>query len=100
MDQLLYRMNTMGFLVAGLSFWRFWRKSADGLFAAFGAAFLLFALDQLFHRDQVRFQQRLAVPLSSGRLWFVDRSRSWEKSQMRPRLRAYFRHIAACILPA
>jgi len=49
MNQFLYGMNTMGFLVAGLFFWRFWRKSGDGLFAAFSAAFLLFALDQLFH---------------------------------------------------
>jgi len=49
MNQFLYGMNTMGFLVAGLFFWRFWRKSADGLFLAFAAAFLLFALDQFFH---------------------------------------------------
>jgi hypothetical protein len=39
----------MGFLVAGLFFWRFWRKSADALFAAFAAAFVLFAVDQFFH---------------------------------------------------
>ncbi len=49
MNQFLYGMNTMGFLIAGLFFWRFWRKSADVLFVAFSAAFLLFALDQLFH---------------------------------------------------
>jgi hypothetical protein len=49
MNQFLYGMNTMGFLVAAVFFWRFWRKSADGLFAAFSAAFLLFALDQLCH---------------------------------------------------
>jgi hypothetical protein len=39
----------MGFLVAGLFFWRFWRKSADSLFIAFSAAFFLFAFDQFFH---------------------------------------------------
>lgn len=49
MNQFLYGMNTMGFLIAGLFFWRFWHKSADVLFAAFSAAFALFALDQLFH---------------------------------------------------
>ena len=49
MQQFLYGMNTMGFLVAGLFFWRFWRKSGDVLFAAFSAAFILFALDQAFH---------------------------------------------------
>ncbi|HEX4043930.1 MAG TPA: DUF5985 family protein [Xanthobacteraceae bacterium] len=49
MSQFLYGMNTMGFLTAGLFFWRFWQKSADALFVAFAAAFLLFALDQFFH---------------------------------------------------
>lgn len=49
MTQFLYGMNSMGFLVAGLFFWRFWRKSADTLFVAFSVAFLLFALDQFFH---------------------------------------------------
>jgi hypothetical protein len=37
---------TMGFLVAGLFFVRFWRRTHDGLFAAFAAAFVLFALNQ------------------------------------------------------
>ncbi|MFZ3357269.1 MAG: DUF5985 family protein [Xanthobacteraceae bacterium] len=49
MIQFIYGMNTMGFLAAGLFFWRFWQKSADGLFVAFSAAFLLFALDQFVH---------------------------------------------------
>ena len=49
MEQFIYGMNTMGFLIAGLFFWRFWQKTADALFIAFSAAFLLFALDQLFH---------------------------------------------------
>lgn len=37
---------TMGFLVAGVSFFRFWRRTGDGLFAAFGSAFVLLALNQ------------------------------------------------------
>jgi Family of unknown function (DUF5985) len=49
MTQFLYGMNTMGFLTAGLFFWRFWQKTSDSLFIAFGLAFLLFALDQFFH---------------------------------------------------
>lgn len=49
MTQFLYGMNTMGFLVAGLFFWRFWRKSDDTLFIAFSVAFFLFAIDQFFH---------------------------------------------------
>jgi len=37
---------TMGFLVAGLFFLRFWRKTRDFLFAAFAAAFWLLAVNQ------------------------------------------------------
>jgi hypothetical protein len=39
-------MVTMGFLVAGLFFLRFWQRTRDRLFVAFGAAFLLFAANQ------------------------------------------------------
>lgn len=35
-----------GFLVAGLFFLRFWRRSGDGLFAAFAIAFWLLGLNQ------------------------------------------------------
>ena len=35
-----------GFLVAGLFFLRFWRRSRDGLFAAFAVAFWLLGLNQ------------------------------------------------------
>ncbi len=38
-------MVVMGFLIAGLFFFRFWRRTSDNLFGAFGAAFLLFALN-------------------------------------------------------
>jgi hypothetical protein len=39
-------MITMGFVVAALLFFRFWWRTRDGLFATFGAAFLLLALNQ------------------------------------------------------
>jgi hypothetical protein len=39
-------MITMGFAVAGLLFYRYWRRTADGLFLAFAAAFALLALNQ------------------------------------------------------
>jgi hypothetical protein len=48
MTDFLHGMNAMGFLVAGLFFLRFWQKSGDALFVAFSAAFVLFALNQLF----------------------------------------------------
>jgi hypothetical protein len=37
---------TMGFLAAALFFLRFWRRTGDFLFACFGIAFLLMALNQ------------------------------------------------------
>jgi hypothetical protein len=37
---------TMGFLLAALFFVRFWRRTGDGLFAIFAAAFLLLAANQ------------------------------------------------------
>jgi len=37
---------TLGFLVAGLFFLRFWRKTGDGLFLAFAAAFALLGIGQ------------------------------------------------------
>ena len=38
---------TLGYLVAAAFFVRFWRTTADRLFLAFGAAFVLFAVNQL-----------------------------------------------------
>jgi hypothetical protein len=39
-------MLTAGYLIAGLFFLKFWRRTRDGLFAAFAAAFALMALNQ------------------------------------------------------
>ena len=38
---------TLGFLVAAAFFMRFWRRTHDRLFLAFGAAFVLLALNQV-----------------------------------------------------
>jgi hypothetical protein len=37
---------SVGFLVVGLYFLKFWRRTRDGLFLAFAAAFALLALNQ------------------------------------------------------
>jgi hypothetical protein len=37
---------TLGFFVAAMFFLRFWRRTHDRLFLAFGAAFVLLALNQ------------------------------------------------------
>jgi hypothetical protein len=46
MQSFLAGMTTMGFLVASLVFIRLWRRGNDMLFAWFGVAFLLLALNQ------------------------------------------------------
>lgn len=46
MNSFLGGMITMGFLIAGLFFLRFWRRTKDALFAVFAAAFWLFAINQ------------------------------------------------------
>jgi len=41
-------MAMMGFIIAGLFFFRFWSRTRDRLFAIFGVAFLLMALNEAF----------------------------------------------------
>lgn len=45
-SQFISGLITMGFLIAGLFFLRFWTKTRDPLFAAFAAAFWLLATNQ------------------------------------------------------
>ena len=56
MHVLMIGMSAMGFVIAALFFLRFWRRTSDGLFATFAAAFLLLALNQVL----------LGLPLVSG----------------------------------
>lgn len=37
---------TMGFIVVGITFCRFWRRTRDSFFLAFAGAFVLLALNQ------------------------------------------------------
>ena len=46
MVDFLSGMSAMGFLAAGLFFFRFWRRTADALFVTFGIAFWLLSLNQ------------------------------------------------------
>lgn len=46
MPAFISGMVTMGFIVAGILFLKFWRRTADLLFAAFALAFWLFAANQ------------------------------------------------------
>ena len=46
MIEFLSGAVTMGFAVAALFFFRFWRRTRDRFFVAFGIAFLMLALNQ------------------------------------------------------
>ena len=46
MTQFVSGLITMGYLIAGLFFLRFWARTADRLFAAFAIAFWLLAANQ------------------------------------------------------
>ncbi len=46
MSEFVWGLITMGYLIAGLFFLRFWVRTREGLFAAFSAAFWLLALNQ------------------------------------------------------
>jgi hypothetical protein len=45
-SQFIHGLITMGFLIAGLLFLRFWTRTRDHLFAAFAGAFALLAANQ------------------------------------------------------
>ena len=46
MQHFIWGLITMGYLVAGLFFLRFWSRTRDLLFGAFAVAFWLLALNQ------------------------------------------------------
>jgi len=46
MLDFLFGMTTMGFLVAGLFFFRFWLRTSDAIFVYFGISFCLLAVSQ------------------------------------------------------
>lgn len=47
MEQLISGAMTMGYVVVGLFFLRFWSKTRDRLFALFSAAFFVLAVQRL-----------------------------------------------------
>jgi uncharacterized membrane protein len=65
MSQFISGMIMMGYLVAGFFFLRFWRDTRDRLFAMFGVAFFILAL-QRFGLQFVKIDSE-RVPL----LYFV-----------------------------
>jgi DNA segregation ATPase FtsK/SpoIIIE-like protein len=48
LEAFMAGMVMMGFMVAGLFFFRFWSRTRERLFAIFGVAFFLMALNEVF----------------------------------------------------
>lgn len=74
---------TMGFVVAGLFFLRFWRRTKDWLFVAFAAAFWLLALNQTLlvlstasieeERSWLYLLRLLSFAIIIAAIWFKNR---------------------------
>jgi hypothetical protein len=47
MNDFISGILTMGYVVAGIFFLRFWRDTRDRLFAMFGAAFFILAIQRI-----------------------------------------------------
>ena len=72
----------MGFAVAALFFLKFWRRTREGLFLAFAAAFLLLAVTQALltlsgvsteERSQLYLLRLIAFLLILGAMWWQNR---------------------------
>jgi hypothetical protein len=75
-----------GFLIAGLFFLRFWRKSRDGLFAAFAVAFWLLGLNQaLLTFSSVPAEERTWLFLLRLAAFVVILAAIWRKNARAPR---------------
>ena len=66
MNDFISGMLAMGYLVAGIFFLRFWRDTRDRLFAMFGAAFFILAV------QRVGLDLFVDVP-ESATLWYFVR---------------------------
>jgi hypothetical protein len=67
MNDFISGVLAMGYVVAGLFFLRFWRDSRDRLFAMFGAAFFILAI-QRFGLDFLHDKPESATPWYFARL--------------------------------
>ena len=75
-----------GFLVAGLFFLRFWRRSRDGLFAAFAIAFWLLGLNQaLLTFSSVPAEERTWLFLLRLAAFVLILAAIWRKNAGAPR---------------
>jgi hypothetical protein len=71
MIEFLAGALTMGFVVSALFFLRFWRRTGDRLFLAFGSAFLLLALNQALAQGMGAADERVSYTYLLRVLGFV-----------------------------
>lgn len=75
-----------GFLVAGLFFLRFWKRTHDGLFAAFAIAFWLLGLNQaLLAFSNVPAEERSWLYLLRLAAFVLILAAIWRKNAGAPR---------------
>lgn len=74
-----------GYIVVALFFWRFWRQTRAPLFACFGVAFLILAVERAMmltavaepiHLPLVYFTRLVAFLVIIGGIWATNRRRS------------------------
>ena len=80
---------SMGFTIASLLFLKFWRRTHDGLFLAFAAAFLLLAVNQaLLSITNVPLEERSALYLIRLVAFLIIIGALWSKNRQARRARS------------
>ena len=75
---------TFGFVIAGLFFLRFWKRTGDSLFIAFALAFFLLALNQaLLVFTNIPVEERSALYLIRLSAFAIILGSIWAKNRKR-----------------
>lgn len=80
--QFLSGAVTFGFIIAGLFFLRFWKRTGDGLFLAFAAAFWLLGLNQaLLALSHIPIEERSWLYLLRLAAFAIILASIWKKNR-------------------
>jgi hypothetical protein len=75
---------SMGFVIAALIFAKFWRRTRDGLFLAFAAAFLLLGVNQaLLALTRVPLEERSTLYLIRLAAFLIIIAALWRNNRHR-----------------
>ena len=82
MNDFLAGAISMGYAIAALMFLKFWRRTREGLFLAFSAAFLLLGLNQaLLTFTRVPVEERSSLYLIRLAAFMLIILASWVKNR-------------------